>query len=172
MWPHLEASYIAIFCFCLEDSELVRFRCDLKTTRKKYELPGVWFELGYTNKYTTHMKAQMHVNDGKILLVYCMSWRYNWRLTIFYEKIKNPVWCNAKVYPGGHKRVSVLVPTLTMADRHLTCYKTGPQSHTPPRACVPRLLIIHVKDYSKTRFIFKSLIKSKFTEYRTVEFVR
>lgn len=71
--------------------------------KNKYKLPEVCFHLGL-HKQIHYMKA--HAGT-------CEWWKNTSSQTLVCLEdmiLENPVWCNAQFYPGGHKRVSLLVP--------------------------------------------------------------
>lgn len=106
---------VASRCFSLiiEDSELLWYRFVffliinyLKCVcieKNKYKLPEVCFHLGL-HKQIHYMKA--HAGT-------CEWWKNTSSQTLVCLEdmiLENPVWYNAQFYPGGHKRVSLLVP--------------------------------------------------------------
>lgn len=105
LWPHFEASCIPI----IEDSELICYRfvffnyvCTC-IEKNKYKLPEVCFHLGL-HKQIHYMKA--HAST-------CEWWKNTSSQTLVCLEdmiLENPVWYKAQFYPGGHKRVSLLVP--------------------------------------------------------------
>lgn len=105
LWSHFEASCIPI----IEDSELICYRfvffnyvCTC-IEKNKYKLPEVCFHLGL-HKQIHYMKA--HAGT-------CEWWKNTSSQTLVCLEdmiLENPLWYNAQFYPGGHKRVSLLVP--------------------------------------------------------------